>query len=81
MAVTSAAVEVDFPTPGEPVRPTTCACPAYGASPAITSRSSGEASSTREISRATDRASPERAFSTSSGTSPVDRLLTPLLSR
>ncbi len=71
-------MEVDLPTPGDPVIPTMCAaapCPAYGARPAITSRSSGEASSTSEISRATERASPSRAFSTSAGTSPVDRLL------
>ena len=58
---TSAEVVVDLPTPGAPVRPTTVARPPYGARAAITSRSSGEASSTSEISRATARASPSRA--------------------
>ena len=50
--------------------PTTCAWPACGASAAITSRSSGESSSTSEISRATARASPSRARATRSGTRP-----------
>ena len=50
-----------LPTPGEPVSPRTCACPVCGASAAATSRSIGLASSTREISRATERASPSRA--------------------
>src|SRR3954451_20785740 len=72
-APTSALVEVDLPTPGEPVMPTVWACPAYGARPAITSRSRGEASSTSEISLATERGSPSRALSTSSGTSPDER--------
>ena len=66
---TSAVVEVDLPTPGEPVMPTIWACPAYGARAAITSRSCGESSSTSEISRATARASPSRARATSSGRS------------
>ena len=47
--------------------PTTCARPAYGARAAITSRSSGDSSSTSEISRATARGSPLRARATSSG--------------
>ena len=59
--VTSAVVVVDLPTPGAPVTPTTHAEPACGASAAITSRSSGEASSTSEISRATARGDPSRA--------------------
>ena len=58
---TSIEVEVDLPTPGEPVSPITRARPVCGASAAATSRSGGEASSTSEISRATDRASPSRA--------------------
>src|SRR4051794_17625396 len=49
--------------------PMTCAVPVCGASAAITSRSSGDSSSTSEISRATARASPARARSTRSGTS------------
>ena len=56
-----ALVVVDLPTPGAPVRPITAACPPYGTSAAIASRSSGDASSTSEISRATERASPSRA--------------------
>src|SRR5215203_1725796 len=67
---TRALVEVDLPTPGEPVRPTMCAPPvrppAYGASAAITSRSSGDPSSTWEIKRPIARASPSRARATSS---------------
>src|SRR5665811_1972176 len=58
IAVTSADVEVDLPTPGEPVIPTMWARPVCGASAALTSRSCGDASSTIEISRATARASP-----------------------
>src|SRR5689334_8547373 len=65
---TSAFVEVDLPTPGDPVMPTTWAWPAWGASAAITSRSSGDSSSTSEISRATARGSPSRARATRSGT-------------
>src|SRR5665811_2633223 len=68
IAVTSADVEVDLPTPGEPVIPTMWARPVCGASAALTSRSCGDASSTIEISRATARASPACARSTSSGT-------------
>ena len=60
-ARTSAVVVVDLPTPGEPVRPMTWAWPVCGDSAAATSRSAGLASSTSEISRATDRASPSRA--------------------
>ena len=41
-ADTSAEVDVDLPTPGEPVMPMICAWPACGASAAITSRSSGD---------------------------------------
>jgi hypothetical protein len=67
-AVTSADVDVDLPTPGEPVMPTMCAEPVCGVSAALTSRRAGERSSTREISRATARASPARARSTSSAT-------------
>ena len=72
-ARTSAAVVVDLPTPGDPVSPRTCACPVCGASAAATSRSAGLASSTSEISRATERASPSRARSTSAGTSAARR--------
>src|SRR5205085_679303 len=66
---TSALVEVDLPTPGDPVMPMTCALPVWGASAAITSRSRGDSSSTSEIRRATARASPARARSTRLGTS------------
>src|SRR5690348_6276264 len=66
---TSSLVVVDLPTPGEPVRPTTWACPAYGASAAATSGSAGSPFSTRLISRATERASPSRARATRVGTS------------
>src|SRR5205807_5235378 len=68
-ARTSAAVDVDLPTPGLPVSPMTRACPAYGISATITSRSSGEAFYTNEISRPTARASPARARSTNAPTS------------
>src|SRR5262249_25691679 len=74
-AVTSADVEVDLPTPGEPVSPTTYAPPVSGASAAITSRSCGEAPSTREISRATARGLPSRAWATSSETSTTALIL------
>jgi len=70
---TSADVEVDLPTPGEPVSPITRARPATGANAAATSRSAGEASSISEISRATPRGSPLRARSTSAATSPLRR--------
>ena len=60
---------MDLPTPGEPVSPTTYALPASGASAAITSRSCGDAPSTSEISRATARGRPSRAWATSVGTS------------
>ena len=53
--------------------PTICAFPVYGARPAITSRSSGDSSSTSEISRATARALPSRADATRSGTDAVER--------
>src|SRR5882757_6602218 len=52
-ALTSADVDVDLPTPGDPVSPTTWARPVCGASAVATSRSLGLASSTIEISRAT----------------------------
>src|SRR3954467_771424 len=68
-ARTKAAVDVDLPTPGLPVSPTTRAPPAYGMSAAITSRNNGEAFSTREMRRPTARASPARARSTSAPTS------------
>src|SRR6478735_5185124 len=67
-SVTSALVSVDLPTPGAPVMPTTWACPGCAARAAATSRSSGDSSSTSEISRATDRASPARARPTRSST-------------
>src|SRR5215210_4551964 len=51
----------------------TVAFPPYGVSAAIASRSSGEASSTSEISRATERGSPALAPSTSSVTSGLER--------
>src|SRR3954452_3181479 len=63
-AVTSAEVDVDLPTPGEPVRPTTYALPVSGASVAMTSLSCGDAPSTREISRATARGRPSLAWAT-----------------
>src|SRR5437764_4046763 len=63
-ADTNADVIVDLPTPGEPVKPMTRARPAYFASNAIASRNDGAASSTSEISRATDRGSPATARST-----------------
>src|SRR5579875_3005711 len=77
--VTSAFVVVDLPTPGEPVSPTTWACPPYGASAAATSRSSGESFSTSEISRATARGWPSDARRTRSATSTERRELTPSL--
>ncbi len=73
-ARTSIDVEVDLPTPGDPVSPITRARPVCGASAAATSRSAGEASSTSEISRATDRASPSRARATSVSTSAARRV-------
>src|SRR4051812_48784691 len=54
--------------------PMTWALPVCGASAAITSRSSGDSSSTREIRRATARASPARARSTRSGTDDASAL-------
>src|SRR5690606_31535579 len=60
-AVTSAEVDVDLPTPGGPVSPTTYAPPPCGARAAATSRNCGEAPSTKEISRATARGRPRRA--------------------
>src|SRR5690349_7008234 len=63
-AVTRADVDVDLPTPGEPVRPTTYAVPVSGARAAMTSRSCGDAPSTREISRATARGRPSLAWAT-----------------
>src|SRR6266571_6107086 len=60
-AAASAQATVDLPTPGEPVRPITRAVPVSGAMAFMTARSSGERFSTREISRASARASPERA--------------------
>src|SRR5512140_1273608 len=68
-AVTSALVTVDFPAPGEPVRPITRAWPASGASSFITERSRGEPSSISETSRARARGSPSCARTTSSGAS------------
>src|SRR5918992_3424332 len=68
-AVTSALVEVDFPTPGEPVSPMIRAAPASGVSAAVTSRSRGDAFSTSEISRATARGEPSTARPTRSVTS------------
>src|SRR5690606_8742656 len=63
-AATSAPVVVDLPTPGGPVRPMIRARPAAGASPAMISRSSGAAFSTRETARATARRSPRSTRST-----------------
>lgn len=57
-------MDVDLPTPGEPVRPTTYALPVSGASVAMTSLSCGDAPSTREISRATARGRPSLAWAT-----------------
>ena len=68
-APTSAEVVVDFPTPGDPVRPITCAVPEVGARSDITSATSGEPSSTHEMRRATARGSPARARATHSETS------------
>ena len=68
-AVSSAEVVVDLPTPGDPVRPMTTALPAWGVSAAMTSRSCGEAFSTRLISRPTLRGSPSRARLTKPATS------------
>ncbi len=68
-AVTSAEVEVDLPTPGEPVSPTTYALPVSGARAAMTSLSCGDAPSTSEISRATARGRPSLAWATSEETS------------
>jgi len=68
-AVISALVTVDFPAPGEPVRPITRARPASGASSLITVRSRGDPSSISETSRARARGSPSCARLTSSGAS------------
>src|SRR4051794_30000608 len=68
-ADTSADVVVDLPTPGAPVSPMMRALPVRGASAAITGRSSGAASSTSEMSRATARAEPSDAASTRPSTS------------
>src|SRR5262249_29335288 len=51
--------------------------PVYGARAAVTSRSRGDASSTREISLATARGSPSRARETSAETSPAPRRRVP----
>ena len=60
--------------PGEPVSPTTWAWPVCGASAAITSRSSGDASSTSEISRATARGVARRGRARpASGTDAAER--------
>src|SRR5699024_5178881 len=67
--LTRAPVEVDLPTPGEPVSPITCASPVCGASCAATSARSADCCSTMEINRATARAWPDRARSTRSETS------------
>ena len=57
-AVTSAVVEVDLPTPGEPVSPTTCAWPPCGCERRRDlAQGCGESFSTSEISRATARGS------------------------
>ena len=82
IAATSALVEVDLPTPGAPVMPRTWARPACGSrSAAITSRRSGEASSTSVISRATAAGSPSRARATRSGTAWAPRRVTPRVTR
>ena len=56
-------------------------CPASGASAAITSRSCGDAPSTREISRATARGRPSRACATSVETSCITAPFDPFRSR
>src|SRR4051794_40351938 len=77
-AVTSVDVDVDLPTPGDPVRPMTQAWPTWGINAAMTSRSAGDAFSTKEIRRPTARASPRRARSTHSSTERCDIAPTPL---
>src|SRR5919108_5401022 len=79
-AVTSAEVDVDLPTPGEPVSPTTYALPVSGASVAMTSLSCGDAPSTREISRATARGLPSLAWATSVETSCITAPFAPFAS-
>src|SRR5690606_24152840 len=64
-AAISAEVMVDFPTPGAPVRPITCARPGCAINAALASRNCGEAVSTRLSNRAVARGSPARARSTS----------------
>ena len=54
--------------PGEPVRPTTCACPACGASAAITSRSAATRPRPARSAGPPRAASPSRARATRSGT-------------
>jgi hypothetical protein len=70
-APTSSAARLDFPTPGEPVRPTVYALPVFGYSPAISSGSPSAPSSTIEMARATARRSPASTPSTNRPTSIV----------
>src|ERR1700722_4701126 len=72
-ARTSADVTVDFPTPGEPVSPTTRALPVKGAMPFITRRSSGASFSTSDTSRPRERASPALAAVISASGSALPR--------
>src|ERR1700722_14228804 len=60
---TSAPVTVDLPTPGDPVSPSTRACPVSGAATFRPARSWGAPSSTSDRSRPRARASPSRARS------------------
>jgi hypothetical protein len=60
-ADTSIDVDVDLPTPGGPVSPSTRARPVSGDSAAATDRRCGLSSSTSEIRRATALAWPSRA--------------------
>ena len=63
---TSAETRVDFPTPGAPVTPTTCARPVSGKSRRTSSRASGSPCSTSEIACASARVSPARTRSANS---------------
>ncbi len=69
IAVMSADVVVDLPTPGDPVMPMTLACPAVVASSPMRAGTSGPPSSMSEISRATSRVRPARAPATRLGRS------------
>ena len=62
-APTSAAARLDFPTPGDPVRPTVYARPLFGYRASESAGRPSAESSTQEIALATARRSPARTRS------------------